>query len=58
MYTTEVRAKLNGLFPARNAITPDVDFAPNGGTYQHGTLYLSAMLNQRASNFMNTDYIF
>jgi glyceraldehyde-3-phosphate dehydrogenase (NADP+) len=40
MPATDVRTKLNNLFPAWNAIPPEADFAPNGGVYPHGTLYL------------------
>jgi glyceraldehyde-3-phosphate dehydrogenase (NADP+) len=36
----DVGARVAGLFPAWDAVPPEADFAPGGGTYPHGVLYL------------------
>jgi len=40
MNTTDIRTRLSRLFPAWNAIPAEADFAPGGGTYPNGVLYL------------------
>jgi len=36
----DAKKRIESLFPSANDIPPDVDFAPGGGTYDGGTLYL------------------
>lgn len=40
MPTTDVKARIDGLFPRIEDIPAAADFAPNGGTYPNGNLYL------------------
>jgi glyceraldehyde-3-phosphate dehydrogenase (NADP+) len=40
MPTQDIRTQLARLFPPADAIPASVDFAPGGGTYADGTLYL------------------
>ena len=40
MPTTDVKTRVEGLFPRIEDIPSAADFAPGGGTYPHGDLYL------------------
>jgi hypothetical protein len=40
MTTTDVRSHLDSIFPRLEDVPASADFAPGGGVYADGTLYL------------------